>query len=156
MIIFLNQREKEKLLNARARKIETAKKRLSRKKLSHLNCSKLKAFYELIGEEIPEMFYLIRFKSSLSPYLYLYLKRKALMCSPADFIISNPIDVNINEICRVSKYSRNSVRKALDELENSMLLSRNTTKYHNSIRSYKLYNDYDSLTFKIKNNAAEH
>ncbi len=83
-----------------------------------------------------------KFNCYFSMYLYLRLK-KNISDKYKSYIVSSPIEINISEISREAKVSRNTCRKAYRELLNLGLLIKNddaiTDKY--SFNSVILVND---------------
>lgn len=83
-----------------------------------------------------------KFNCYFSMYLYLRLK-KSISDKYQSYIVSSPIEMNISEISREAKVSRNTCRKAYRELLNLGLLIKNdeVNSDKNSFNSVILVND---------------
>ncbi len=124
--IYVNDREYRSIVRIRSKSLAQAKARHRRKKKTHYNDPKLKAFYVHCYQSPHPVLYTVPFKCSFSIYLYLYLKAQ---CEPFDFdkgryqfYMSLPVEINFAKIVRVSQLPLNTVRSAYRELVSMGLL----------------------------------
>lgn len=124
--ICVNDREYRSIVRMRRKSLAQAEARHRRKKKTHYNDPKLKAFYTHCYQSPHPVLFTVPFKCSFSIYLYLYLKAQ---CEPFDFdkgryqfYISLPVEINFAKIVRVSQLPLNTVRSAYRELVSMGLL----------------------------------
>lgn len=84
---------------------------------------------------------------SFSFYLYLHLKKKALpfeIESPSKpFTISQPVDLNLTQISRLTGISRNTIKKAYKELcRKKLILETGYITKRNKPKKVMIVNDY--------------
>lgn len=147
--LYLNLEESKKVKKMKQRNINKRIRWFSRKKLNHLNSARFRNFWLKYCSKVvfSDVLYEIRFKSSFSFYLYLYLKSQAVgyeIERGSNFTISQPIDVNFGRIVKISGVTINTIKKAFYELVDSgLLLYREDMKpkYHNSTKSVMILND---------------
>ena len=153
--IYLNKSEVEKINIGKEKNLLKRKKKFFKKKLNHLNNPRLNAFYKHITAKPSDMLYMIKFKSSFSFYLYLYLKSIAEWHpNTSEFRISKPIEVNFGEIQRLSTVVRNTVKKGFKELVEVGLVLYNEDllhKHHNSTKSVLILSDEYLIGYDDKN-----
>ena len=139
----------------KAKYLSKRKKTFLKKKLNHINSTRLNAFHKNnITAKPSDILYTIKFRSSLSFYLYLYLKSIAKWYD--DFKkISQPIEINFWRIHLKTGMVKNTTKKAFKELVEVGLILYNkdvTHKHHNSTKSVLIINDDYLIGFDEKNN----
>ena len=153
--LYLNKKELEVVREEKAKHLLKRKKIFIKKKLNHINSKRLKAFYKKhITAQPSDILYTIKFRSSLSFYLYLYLK--SLVVWYGEFKnISQPIEINFWRIHLLSGMVKNTVKKSFRELVDVGLVIYNKDvihKHHNSTKSVLVINDECLIGFDEKNN----
>jgi hypothetical protein len=124
------------------KEIYILKRNFKNKKQNHLNSKKYKKFNEFIECEPNDVLFEMRFRSSFSLYLYLYLKSKAVFRLNVKF--SEPIEVNFEELKRLSGLCKNTVKKAFWELVDCGLIVFNEdgpVNKHNLCKSVMIFDD---------------
>ena len=144
MTVFMTKAEPEKFGSIKSKNLERARKKFIKKKLNHYNSEKFNTVYTEVKQEICESLYLVRFKSSLSPYLYLYLKSKSEESDfPREFSRgSQPVLFNVQKFCSLTKFSRNTVKKALKELISLNMIIKSNERHRNKVAGYIIFNDF--------------
>jgi hypothetical protein len=141
--LILSKEEKKKLDVIRKRRLERLKKNFLKKKQNHLNSEKYKKFNGLIKCEPSDILFAMRFRSSFSLYLYLYLKTIASFYQ--DVGISEPIEVNFEELKRLTGLVKNTIKKAFWELVDCGLIVFNeditVNMRHNLCKSVMVFDD---------------
>jgi hypothetical protein len=97
--------------------------------------------------------YEIRYKSSFSPYLYLYLKKKAKPVIKNVEAVSSLISVNFNEIIRKTKMTHHTVKFAFEDLVSLGLLlyTKDLYRKHDNVpKKAMLINDEYIVLFDTK------
>ncbi len=117
--IYLNNYMKERFDKMRLNYNQKCKTRFLKRKYSHVNSENINKFYAGLNITIDDKLFEIRYHSAFTFYLYLYLKSNAAGYqkeSPAEFLVSMPLNVNFNLITKLAGISRNTVKAAFKEL----------------------------------------
>jgi hypothetical protein len=118
------------------------------KKLSHYRNPELRSFFKnYCDHNFRQLLYGINFSCHFSFYLYLHLKKKALpfeIESPSKpFTISQPVDLNLTQISRLTGISRNTIKKAYKELcRKKLILETGYITKRNKPKKVMIVNDY--------------
>lgn len=157
MQVILTEQDYRNVLQEREKHNLRCVRRFNRKKLNHLNYKKYYNFYKKIGLSLSPILYEIKYKSSFTPYLYLFLKKKSQPVAQNVKSVFSLISVSFYEIAKKSKSSRSTVKYAFEELVSIGLLlytKQNNYPYNNVPKKAMLVNDeyvvlYDSKKHKI-------
>ena len=157
MLVTLTEKDYKLIMQERRKHNLRCVRRFNRKKLNHLNYKKYYSFYKRIGLPLSPVLYEIRYKSSFTPYLYLFLKKKAKPILKNVESVSAMITVSFREIMRKSKMNHTTVKTAFEELVDIGLLlytKQPYVPYNNAPRKAMLVNDeyvelYDREKHKI-------
>jgi hypothetical protein len=145
---LLNEREIAFLTGFRAKELEKQKRKFIKRKKNHLHNEKLHCFFNSLDVEYSHKIFDIKFYSTFTFYLYLYLKANVKIFTyegmPDYFRLALSQDVNFSKIARLAGVSRSSVRKAYDELiEVGMIIETpHIAPQHLSTRTCMVFNDF--------------
>jgi hypothetical protein len=153
--LVLNKKEMKLLNQMRKKRLERLKRAFYAKKQNHLNSEKYKKFNELIKVKPSDILFEFQFRSSFSLYLYLYLKTIAEFYP--DVGISNCLEINFEELKRLSGLCKNTIKKSFWELVDCGLIvfdEEPTVKKHNLCKSVMIFDDrflvaYDDVNGRI-------
>jgi len=157
--IYLNNYMKERFDKMRLNYNQKCKTRFLKRKYSHENSENIKKFYTGLNSIADDKLFEIRYHSTFTFYLYLYLKSNAAGYheeSPGEFLVSMPLNVNFNLITKLAGVSRNTVKAAFKELirlgfvyfDDNIPLSKNKVKQCLLLNSKYLLG-YDENEHKI-------
>ena len=140
---MLSKREVKMLNQMRKKRLGKLKRAFYSKKQNHLNSNKYEKFNELIKAKPSDILFEMRFRSSFSLYLYLYLKSIATFYPESS--ISEPVEVNFEKLKRLSGLSKNTIKAGFWELiQNQLIFFNEDTPVrmkHNQCKSILVFND---------------
>lgn len=129
------------------RELIRLRKKYERRKRTHFNNERLKELFKKLNVEYTDKLYSIPFKCYFSFYLFLILKSRVKFLEfpglSEDIKLAIHQNVNFNHIAKEWKVSRNTIKKAYDELYTFNLIQETAgvPPKHKSIRICIVNND---------------
>ncbi|HEX2787593.1 MAG TPA: hypothetical protein VHP32_06770 [Ignavibacteria bacterium] len=143
----LSPQERKLFDTMKEKQITRLRKRYERRKRNHFNNERLKELFAKLNIEYSDKLYSIPFKCYFSLYLYLILKGRVKFLEfpglSKEIKLAIHQNVNFRHIAKEWKVSRNTVRKAYDELYTYNLIQETVgvPPKHKSIRICIVNND---------------
>lgn len=152
--VIVSDKEAVALATRERKRIESYRRKHARKKRSYAKDTRYSSIMRSLEISFNPYLFAIQFRSSLSMYLFLYLKNEATKTKPPDKYgipqiysvryFTFPVQIKFAKIARVLGFSRNSVKAAYKELLNMGLIMDTSEEFfpdHLGTKTCILYND---------------